>query len=177
MIKSTEKEIRDRLGSYIYGVDEDTLESNLAHLLTEHSLTISTGESCTGGLIAHTITNVPGSSNYFMGGVVAYSNKAKTEILDVSQRTLKNHGAVSNQVAVQMARGARRVFKTDIGLSTTGIAGPGGGTESKPVGLTYVGLIINDKIYREKFNFSGDRKGNKIRTTQHALKFLLDKLG
>ncbi len=116
-----------------------SLEVDLGRFLRNNGLTLAIAESCTGGLIAHVVTNVPGSSDYFDRGIISYSNAAKREILDVRENSLMEYGAVSEEVALEMARGIKENSGTDIGLSTTGIAGPGGGTEEKPVGLVYVG--------------------------------------
>ena len=132
--------IEERLGEYIYGIDVGSLQNALVKLLSEKHLTVATAESCTGGLIAKRITDVPGASEVFGMGAVCYANEIKTKLLGVSEETLKSFGAVSHQTAKEMAEGARRVSGADIAISTTGIAGPGGGTEEKPVGLVYVGV-------------------------------------
>ena len=120
------------------------LEEAVGHLLAEKGLTVAVAESCTGGLIAHRLTNVPGSSAYFLGGVVAYANEVKERVLGVRPETLRRYGAVSREVALEMARGVRRLLGADIALSATGIAGPAGGTPEKPVGLVYVALVAAD---------------------------------
>ena len=142
--------------------------------LKSRNLTLATAESCTGGLIAHTLTNVSGSSDYFDRGVVSYSNKAKMDLLDVSENILKEHGAVSKEVAEAMAEGIRKKSKVDIGLSTTGIAGPTGGTKEKPVGLVYISISTEKKTYVKKFNFGGDRLQNKESTCIAAINMLLE---
>ena len=126
-------------------------------------------ESLTGGLVQHKLTQIPGSSDYFMGGVVSYSNQAKMELLGVKESSLKKYGAVSEQVAQEMAEGVRRRFGTDIGISTTGIAGPTGATASKPVGLVYLALSAKDKLIAQKRLFSQDRNSVKQRSAQAAL--------
>lgn len=141
----------------------------LSRLIAQAGLTIATAESCTGGLISHLITNVSGSSAYFLGGVVSYSNEAKTRILKVSRSSLARHGAVSEEVAREMARGARRLFHADIALSATGIAGPLGGTPEKPVGLVYIGMANPEGGIVEKHIWDGDRETNKRRTAVAAL--------
>jgi PncC family amidohydrolase len=140
--------------------------------LTEQGLTIAVAESCTGGLIAHQLTNVSGSSAYFLGGVVAYANQVKERVLGVSGETLTAHGAVSEACAREMARGARRLFDTDVTLSSTGIAGPTGGTPEKPVGLVYVALAAPDVECCEQHLWHGDRLENKRQTSEAALKML-----
>jgi nicotinamide-nucleotide amidase len=150
----------------------EPLEVVVGRLLMAHKLTLSLGESCTGGLIGHRLTDVPGSSEYFMGGVVAYSYDAKEKFLNVRHNTLYDYGAVSPETAVEMARGARRAFGTDIGLSVTGIAGPGGGLPGKPVGLVYICLSTRDTERTEKFVWQNDRAGNKWASSEAALQML-----
>jgi PncC family amidohydrolase len=149
-----------------------TLEETVGQLLTEQGLTIAVAESCTGGLIAHQLTNVPGSSAYFIGGAVAYSNEVKERVLGVSHETLSVHGSVSEECAREMARGARRLFSTDVAISSTGIAGPTGGTPQKPVGLVYVALAAQDLERCERHLWQGNRLGNKQRTAEAALEML-----
>jgi PncC family amidohydrolase len=148
------------------------LEEIVGQLLTEQGLTIAVAESCTGGLIAHRLTNVSGSSAYFMGGVVAYANEVKERVLGVSSKTLLSYGAVSEECAREMARGARRLFDTDVAISSTGIAGPTGGTPQKPVGLVYVGLAAQDHEHCERHLWQGDRLENKRQTSEAALEML-----
>ncbi len=169
MLTAFEIHLKEQVGSTLYGSGEDTLESVIANLLVKHSLTIATAESCTGGLIAHRITNVPGSSLYFKMGVVAYSNAAKVKLLGVREATIKKYGAVSNATAEEMAMGIRQLAETDIGLSSTGIAGPSGGSAAKPVGLLYVGLAWDDKVQSYKFQYRRDRLVNKAFFAQAAL--------
>jgi PncC family amidohydrolase len=149
-----------------------TLEELVGQLLAEQGLTIAVAESCTGGLIAHWLTNVPGSSAYFIGSVVAYSNQVKEQVLGVSPETLFAYGAVSEECAQEMARGARRVFGADVAISSTGIAGPTGGTPQKPVGLVYVALAAQDFERCERHLWQGDRLENKRRTSEAALEML-----
>lgn len=149
-----------------------TLEETVGQLLTEQGLSIAVAESCTGGLIAHQLTNVPGSSAYFVGGVVAYSNEVKEQVLGVSHETLSVRGAVSEECAQEMARGARRFFDTDVAISSTGIAGPTGGTPQKPVGLVYVALAAQDIERCERHVWQGDRLENKRQTSEAALEML-----
>lgn len=171
-MRLVEKKIRDRLGDYVYGTGEESLEGIIGKLLKEKGISISIAESCTGGLIAHRITNISGSSKYFERGVVCYSNKSKVEVLDVPAGLIKEHGSVSKEVAIAMAEGIRRMSRTEIGLSSTGIAGPTGGSAGKPIGLVYIALaspgITNCKEYR----FISDREGIKIQTSQMALDML-----
>ncbi len=152
------------------------LSKQMGAILTENSLTISTAESCTGGLLAHVLTGVSGSSNYFMGGIVAYSNQIKEHFLGVQQDTLVQHGAVSSQTAQEMAAGIRKKFGTDIGLSTTGIAGPTGGTPAKPVGLVWIGISFQGKTTTIRCQFDGDREQVKNSSVQNILQVLLNDL-
>ncbi|MBM4465134.1 MAG: CinA family protein [Chloroflexi bacterium] len=152
--------------------DPRLLEEMVGWLLAEQGLTIAVAESCTGGLIAHQLTNVPGSSTYFVGGVVAYSNEVKERVLGVSGETLSAYGAVSEECAREMARGVRRLLGTDVALSSTGIAGPTGGTPEKPVGLVYVALAAQDLERCERRLWQGDRLQNKQQTSQAALEML-----
>ena len=154
-------------------IDEQTLK-RVTDLLKQKKLTVAIAESCTGGLIAHTITNISGSSDYFERGIVSYSNEAKIELLDVAEDLLIKFGAVSEQVAKAMAEGIRTKSNVDIGVSTTGIAGPTGGTNDKPVGLVYIAVSTSEETIVKKFQFSGDRLQNKESTCNEALQILLD---
>lgn len=169
MIDQAEEKIRARLDEHIYGVDEEKLEELVARNLAEKSVSIAVAESCTGGLITHRLTNIPGISDYLERGIVSYSNMAKMEVLGVKSEILQEHGAVSYQTALAMAEGVRRISKTDLGLAVTGIAGPTGGNVSKPVGLVYVALFTKEGGRCEKYNFFGDREAIKNRTAQMAL--------
>jgi len=164
-----EEKIKERIGEFIYGYDEQTLEEMVGKMLQENGKTLSVAESCTGGLVAAKITNISGSSDYFERGVVSYSNQAKMEILGVPRDLLEKYGAVSPEMALAMAQGVRRISKTDLGLSVTGIAGPTGGTKEKPVGLIYIGLADAQKSWVEKFLFGQDRMINRERAAQAAL--------
>ncbi len=135
-------------------------------------MTIATAESCTGGLLAHRLTNVSGSSEYILGGIVSYSNDVKIEKVGVKKKTIIDYGAVSEQTAGEMAKGIQDKFQTDIGIGITGIAGPTGGTDEKPVGLVYIGLAIKDKLIVRRFLFVKDRKVNKLLSSQTALNML-----
>jgi nicotinamide-nucleotide amidase len=154
-------------------MEYDTLEK-ISNYLIIRNLTIATAESCTGGLIAHTLTNISGSSAYFDRGLITYSNKAKTELLGINEDTLNEFGAVSQKVAEAMAKGVRIKSNVDIGIATTGIAGPTGGTTYKPVGLVYISISSDNKTIVKKFQFSGNRLENKESTCNAALKMLLD---
>lgn len=154
----------------------EQLEKKVGRLLAERGWTVSTAESCTGGLISHLLTNVSGSSNYVVGGVVAYSNEIKERLLSVSHETLVEHGAVSEPTARQMARGARRLFHTDVALSATGIAGPTGGTPDRPVGLVYMALSAQNAERCERHVWQGDRLANKEQSARAALRMLLEYL-
>lgn len=156
-------------------IDENLLK-NVANLLKEKNFKIATAESCTGGLIAHTLTNVSGSSDYFERGVISYSNKAKTKLLEVPENILKKYGAVSSQVAKIMADSIRTLSNVDLGISTTGIAGPTGGTKEKPVGLVYIAISTSKKTYIKKYKFKGDRLKNKELTCNAALKMIFNYL-
>ncbi|GAB4528396.1 MAG: hypothetical protein Kow0063_04570 [Anaerolineae bacterium] len=157
-------------------LEKQPFENIVGQLLQSQRLTLAVAESCTGGLLGHLLTNVPGSSNYFIGGVVAYSYQAKEQILGVRRNTLDRFGAVSEQTALEMARGARRLFRSDLALSITGIAGPGGGTPDKPVGLVYIALASPDQEMCQRHRWDSDREGNKARSARAALEMLLDYL-
>lgn len=161
--------IREKAARFIYGEGNASLENILANYLFDRKLTIGVAESCTGGLISHKLTNVAGSSGYFNRGIVAYSNEAKIEILGVPEEILLKHGAVSPETAVAMAEGMRRISETDIGLSTTGIAGPGGATPTKPVGLVFMAYADEKRSFSEKYLFGKDRMWNKERSAVYAL--------
>jgi PncC family amidohydrolase len=154
-----------------------TLATQLGAILTAQPATLATAESCTGGLIGHWLTDVAGSSAYYMGGVVAYSNAAKMQFLGVQAASLELYGAVSAEVAAEMAQGARERFGVTFALSVTGIAGPGGGSSEKPVGLTYLGLATPQGVMTERHVWPGSREANKESSAQAALQMLLDHLG
>lgn len=172
MIAPVVEKIREELGEYIYGVGEERLESVVVSLLKERGLTIATAESCTGGLVASRVVNVPGASKVFMEGIIAYSNEAKVRRLGVKEETLSRFGAVSEETAIEMAAGVAKSAGTSIGLSTTGIAGPTGGTPEKPVGLVYLGLYINGKTMVKKLQLGGDRNKIRNRSAMFALDFV-----
>jgi len=172
VIAGMEGQIRERLGDYIYGVDDQTLESVVLEMLKARHLTLALGESCTGGLIANRLTDVPGSSEAFLMGVVAYSNEAKMKLLGVSEDLLRTHGAVSDPVARAMAEGARRAGGADIGIGVTGIAGPAGATPEKPVGLVYIALSSDRGTVSEQSHFIGTRLDIKRRSAHSAFALL-----
>lgn len=172
LIKPVEKLIRERLGDFVYGEDNDNLELVLSRLLIKNNITLSTAESCTGGMIASKLINCPGISSVFMEGAVTYSNDAKMRRLNVKAETLEKYGAVSAETAEEMVRGIAEAAGTDAALSVTGIAGPDGGTPEKPVGLVYVGLYYKGITKVKKLNLSGTREKIRIRTTMEALDFL-----
>lgn len=151
---------------------EMPLEAAVGRLLRDAGLTLAVAESCTGGLVAHRITEVPGSSAYFLGGVVAYANEVKERLLGVRRTTLLEHGAVSPETALEMARGVRRLIGADLGVGVTGIAGPSGGTPQKPVGLVYVALVAPDGEWVEEHRWQGDRHANKALSAEAALELV-----
>ena len=153
---------------------EQPLEILLGQLLRARGLKLATAESCTGGLIADKITDVPGSSDYFLGGFVSYAYEAKVASLGVSWDTLKAHGAVSRETVLEMARGARRALGADLAISVSGIAGPGGGLPDKPVGATWIGLAAPDGERAEGFYWKGNRRENKELSAQAALKMVIE---
>ena len=153
-------------------MNREPLEVQVGKLLTARNLTLALAESCTGGLIGHRLTEVPGSSTYFLGGIVAYAYDVKERQLGVKHNTLYDHGAVSAETALEMARGVRRALGTDIGLSVTGIAGPTGGTLDKPVGLVYIALSTRDGECYESHVWDSDRSGNKALSAEAALDLL-----
>lgn len=153
------------------------IEEKVGELLKSQKMTLSTAESCTGGGVAALITSVPGSSEYFKGGIVAYSNEVKTSLLHVSPETLEKHGAVSQETVIEMARGAMDALKTDCAIATSGIAGPGGGTPQKPVGTIWMAVACKGKIVTRQEEGDLGRSGNVRRTIQDALRLLADLLG
>jgi PncC family amidohydrolase len=150
----------------------EKLEVIVGQMLAERKLKLATAESCTGGLVGHRLTNVPGSSGYFEGGIIAYSYEAKERLLGVHHDTLYEHGAVSAETALEMARGARKVLGADIGVAVTGIAGPGGGLPGKPVGLVYIALSARTYERVEHFVLDSDREGNKHHSSEAVLAML-----
>jgi nicotinamide-nucleotide amidase len=171
-----EQKLRTKVGRFIYGKDEETLEEVIGRLLIERDMKISTAESCTGGLIASTLTNISGSSAYFERGIVCYTNASKVEILRVDEDTLAKQGAVSMEVAMQMADGVKSTSGSDIGIAVTGIMGPTGATTDKPVGLVYIGYCDEKVCTAKKFSFGNERLLNKQRTMQAALNMVRKQL-
>ena len=164
-----EKEIRSLLGPHVFGAGSQTMESVVGEMLEQKGLTLSVAESCTGGLISHLLTNVPGSSGYFQGGITVYSNQSKVDLLGVSSETIRKHGAVSDQTVREMAEGVRRKLKTDISIAVTGVAGPAGGSKEKPVGTVHLGLNSEEKTVSQKYRFWGNRDQNKLNSAMMAL--------
>ena len=175
LLDSLEGQVRQRI-STVYGVNEESLPVVLGKLLRENRLTIALAESCTGGLAGSMLTDVPGSSEYFLGSVVSYSNKAKIGIIDVDVGDISAHGAVSETVAKQMAEGAARLFAADVGAGITGIAGPGGGSAKKPVGTVYVSLFFRGGVSARKFSFGGGRADIKLRAAKTAIFYVFSEL-
>ncbi|MFQ5633679.1 MAG: competence/damage-inducible protein A, partial [bacterium] len=171
--RAAEQLILDKAGKFVYATGNVPLEKIVGDLLRERKKTLAVAESCTGGLICHQITSIAGSSDYFMGGMITYCNDQKIKALGVSELTLEKYGAVSEEIASEMAAGVRERVGTDYGLSVTGIAGPGGGTEEKPVGLVYIGLATNSHDRAKKFLFARDRAINQERSAAAALLMLL----
>lgn len=169
MIERTERLLRKRLGKAVYGVDGDTLSSSLGGLLKKKKQTVSAAESCTGGLLGHLLTETPGSSDYYKGGLTAYHNSAKTKLLGVKAEILKKYGAVSEPAAKQMAQSVRKLFGTTFGIGITGVAGPGGGSKQKPVGLVYIAFADPKRTACEKYIFFGSRSQIKTRAAEKAL--------
>lgn len=173
LVKPVVKELKDRFKQNIYTTDEsENLEDVVVKLLKKYNLTLATAESCTGGLFTGRIVNVAGASDVLKEGFITYSNKAKKKNLDVSKNTLKKHGAVSEQCAKEMAKGAAINTGSDVAVAITGIAGPDGGTDEKPVGLVYIACFVNEKVTIKEFNFKGNRQ--KIR--EGAVIYALDLL-
>ena len=164
--------IGERLGALVYGQGEETMESVVGALLAERGMTVATAESCTGGLIAERITDVPGSSAYYLGGVVAYSNEAKAALLGVPRDLLEREGAVSEPVVRAMAEGVRARFGSDFGVATSGISGPGGGTETKPVGLVWIALASAAGTHADSFVFALDRTRHRRLSAQVGLDWI-----
>lgn len=162
-------EINAHVSKYIYGNDKDCLEDIIGQMLNVKNLTLATAESCTGGLVGHRLTNVPGSSEYFLGGIISYSNDVKEKNIGVAKSTLEQYGAVSAETAIEMAENVRLKLGSDLGLSITGIAGPDGGTDEKPVGLTYIALADDKDTQVKEFRFLSDRQLNKNASSQMAL--------
>jgi nicotinamide-nucleotide amidase len=168
-LKQCEEEISERLGAYLYGKGDDVMEAVVGRLLRAGKATLAVAESCTGGLIAHRLTEIAGSSDYFLRGVVAYSNRAKEELLGVTPSILEQYGPVSREAAEQMAMGVRESSGATIGVATTGIAGPTGGTPEAPVGRVFIALGAEDVIEVKQYDFFGDRHAIKLMASAVAL--------
>ncbi|MBK8984047.1 MAG: competence/damage-inducible protein A [Ignavibacteria bacterium] len=171
-IHSIECKLKDKIGDYIFGYGEEDLENVVGEILKKKNLTLSVAESCTGGRISSGIVSVPGSSEYYKGGVCSYSNDLKMNLLGVKKETLDSFGAVSRETAVEMAEGVRKLTDSDVSISTTGIAGPDGGTADKPVGLVWIGLSDRSNSFAMKFLFGNNREINIQRSSQRALEIL-----
>jgi len=176
IIAQAKKILENQLGEHIFSFSYEALEATVARELMAQQLTISVAESCSGGLIADRLTDVSGSSAYFHNGIVCYSNESKTKLLGVPDEVIKEYGAVSKEVALLMAQGAKKVGGTDIGLATTGIAGPTGGSAEKPVGTVFIALAHDAGSFCQHFSFRWDRRRNKMITSQTALVMLLKRL-
>lgn len=172
LLAPVEEEIKNRLGNNIYATEDISIEDVVAKLLIDKKLTISTAESCTGGMIASTLINYPGISEVFLEGAITYSNEAKNNRLGVKNETLDKYGAVSEETAREMAIGIAKTAKTDVSIVTTGIAGPDGGSEEKPVGLVYIGIYLNGEVKVEKCMFQGNRNRIRLQATMKALDML-----
>ena len=173
-LNNIKENIANTVSDYYYTFSEHNLEEIVVNKLIKHQFTIATAESCTGGLIGNRITEVPGSSNVYKGSIVAYSNSVKINNLGIDKNNLKKYGAVSREIAGEMARQVRKIFNSKIGVSTTGIAGPGGGTKEKPIGLVYVALSSKEDLVIKEYNFHSNRNKNKIRSSQAVLKIIQD---
>ncbi len=171
-VDAASQQVRLRVGRYVYGTGEDELSQVIGNLLKDRQMTIAVAESCTGGNISNMITDRSGSSEYFERGVIAYSNAAKVEILQVDEDLIQMKGAVSEEVALEMAKGVRSISGTDLGVSITGILGPKGATTKKPVGLIYIAVASHENAVVKKYNFGGTRLENKIRSTYAALELV-----
>jgi nicotinamide-nucleotide amidase len=171
-VDSLSKDFYKTLKVSIYAEGKDSIEEVIIQLAKSKNSTVSTAESCTGGLIGHRLTEVSGSSDVYKGGFVVYNNESKIDLLGVDKSILKKYGAVSEETAQAMAKNVTNIFASDYGISVTGIAGPAGGTDQKPVGLVYIGFAKNDDVKVKKFHFGTDRKKNKLRTSQAALNWL-----
>jgi len=168
-ILNFENKILNKISKYIIGYDNNDLINLIKENLIKRNLTISTAESCTGGLLGSILTSIDGSSKYYLGGIISYSNEVKNKLLNVNNETLIKYGAVSFQTAEEMAKNVKDLFKSDISISITGIAGPTGGTIDKPVGTVFIGLAFKDKVQSYKYNFGNDRNQNRERASYQSL--------
>lgn len=166
------EKIKNILGDNLYGYCDDTLEGTINKLLKKNKKSIAIAESCTGGLVSDRLTNISGASDSYINGVVSYSNEAKIKVLGVKEDTINKYGAVSRETASEMAVGVKNISKTDIGMSITGIAGPDGGTDEKPIGLCYIGLAFKNDVYTYEFYFNGNRIKIKSNASTKALDIL-----
>lgn len=171
-VEACAAKLKELLGERVYADEDKSLEVVVGEILRKRQLTLSTAESCTGGLVGDILTNVPGSSDYYLGGVVAYSNQTKMAVLGVKEKTLQSYGAVSSQTVKEMAKGVCRVIGSDCGIAISGIAGPGGGTKDKPVGLVYIGVAFKGRVKVERHIFAGNRRVIKERSAYTALDLL-----
>ena len=171
-IKLIKDELLVFLLDYAYGTDKETLELKVSNLIKKNNLTLSISESCTGGYISKKITEIPGSSDFFLGSVIAYDNSIKQNILDISLDILNSFGAVSSQVSELMALNISKKFKSDVSIACTGISGPSGGTDDKPIGTVYVSVKYLDKLVTKKFIFRVDRNSHRV-MTKHAALYIL----
>jgi nicotinamide-nucleotide amidase len=183
-LEDLSKRIRQKMGTSVYSDQEKSIEEVLGIMLKEQNLTLATAESCTGGLIGKLLTDIPGSSSYYLGGIISYGNEVKTGILGVQPLSISKYGAVSHEVASQMALGVRKLMQSDIGVSITGIAGPEGGSKEKPVGTLYIGLSLSNRISKkgdgfsengtkvEKFLLPGNREAIRLRSSRIALDWI-----
>lgn len=175
-LKEIEGRLRSKVGDYIFGINEDKLEKIVGELLIKQSLTLAFAESCTGGMLSGKITDIPGSSGYFKGGIVCYSNEAKISVLGVKESTIVNYGAVSKESAIELAENVRIKMNSDIGISITGIAGPAGGSDEKPVGLVWIGYSDGKETVTKKYLFGENRERTRLRSATAALELIRRKL-
>jgi nicotinamide-nucleotide amidase len=180
VIQQAKSEVLEAIGEYVYGFDDDLLEKNIGDLLLEKNLTVGIAESCTGGYLSHLITSVSGSSAYFKGSVISYSNEIKEGLLHVKDDTLNQFGAVSEQTVTEMVAGALKVLNVDVAIAVSGVAGPTGGTPEKPVGTVFIGVGTKENIIVKKLSFTNHRGRNIELSSVIALvmlrKFLLNQL-
>ncbi|MCG2820980.1 MAG: nicotinamide-nucleotide amidohydrolase family protein, partial [Candidatus Atribacteria bacterium] len=172
LLQSSVNQLTKILDNYIYGCDEETIEEIVGNLLKTNKLKVAVAESCTGGILGEMITRIPGSSEYFQCGVISYNSKVKEDLLKVPPEAIRKYGEVSRQVAKLMAEGVRRCCHSDIGISITGIAGPGGATDKKKVGLVYMALADGKKTLTQKHQLFGDRQLIRLRSARRALNML-----
>lgn len=175
-IMRIEKLLYDKAGKFIFGTGEESLTTKIGQYLIKNKETVSVAESCTGGLLGGELTKISGSSEYFVGGVIVYSNEAKMKILGIEQSTLVQHGAVSEELAKQLAKNVRIKFNTHYGIGITGVAGPTGGTDDKPIGTVWIGLSSENSTFAQRFLFGNDRDMNRERAVGSALNMLVDML-